>query len=330
MGRYGSWVENAGLVLVALAGCGDDLAPGADAGAADIDAAVPDASVPVDAAAACDEPVSAEIGPAGGELTLCGARLAVAPGVLAEPIELSIAVVMAPPPAPPRELAGPAFRFRAAGSVELPAVPVEVAVPHGGRPGRIELFAVDQGELFGIEACTVDDETIGQLFAQLGDFVATADPYPYADSPGDLGSGTLSAAIGERDAEFALPGDGYLIDQAWGEPLALSFVTDILDGPGGPEQLRFDASIDGAEATLLYAQWYSDGLIWQLGTPDAPGTTGTIEVTSRTGERLTGTISATLFAGEETLELSADFDLTPDYWVFPPERFCPGGKKPPG
>lgn len=331
--RNWAWVAIlAGALAGVLAACGDDLVPvGPDAGAAPDGAPLdaPGASVDAAVAACAEPPASAVIGSAGGEVTLCGARLTVAPGVLVDPIEFAIAAEIAPAPAPPRELAGPAFRFTAGGSARLPA-PVEIAVPHGGRAGRIELFAVEDGELFGLEACTVDDEIIGQLVGLLGTFVATVDPYPYADSPADLGSGSVSAAIGERDAAYSIPDDGYVIDQAWGEPVALSLVTDILDGPDGPEQLRFDAAIADGEATLLFAQWYAGGVIWQLGTPDNPGTTGTIDVDTSRGDRLVGSMSGSLYAGEDTISFAAELDLTPVYWVFPPERFCPGGKKPPG
>ena len=91
-----------------------------------------------------------------------------------------------------------------------------------------------------------------------------------------------------------------------------------------------DRDARASAASLQYAQWYAGGLIWQVGTPDRPGTTGVLEIASRDGDRLVGALSATLFAGEDTIELTAELDLTPAYWTFPPERFCPGGKKPPG
>jgi len=312
------WLLGVALFL-AVAACGDDLAAAGDAGAAadaaTRDAALPDAASGDAAVAGCSEPpASAVIGSAGGELTLCGARLAVAPGILADPAAFAIAAVAAPSPAPPRELAGPAFRFTADGGFALAAGPVEIALPHGGRPGRIELFAVEDGDLFGVEACTVDDQVIGQLVGQLGTFVATADPYPYADSPGDLGSGTLSARIGDRTASFLFPDQGYLIDQAWGQPIALAAVTDLTDGAGGAEQLRLDVLVDVDGAALLqFVQWYADGVIWQMGTPDGPGTTGMLEVESRADGRLVGTMSATLFAGADTIAFAAEFDVTPDY-----------------
>ena len=268
-------------------------------------------------------------GRTGGELTLCGARLSVAPGVLAAPVRFAIAAVDAPPPGPPRELAGPAFRFTADGGVELPAAPVDIAVPHGGRAGRIELFAVEEGELFGVEACTVDDRVIGQLVGLLGTFVATVDPYPYADSPGDLGSGTLPARSASASRRSSFPDDGYMIDQAWGDPIALSAVTDILDGTGGPEQLRFDAT---SAATRRPSSSPSGTRAASSGSwaPRRRRARPACSRSPRDGDRLVGTISATLFAGEDTIALTADLDLTPAYWTFPPERFCGGGKKPPG
>ena len=135
-------------------------------------------AAPSDAGAACDEPpVAAVIGPEGGEAALCAARAWRAPGVLAGPVELGHCRGWhAPAPGPPRELAGQAFRFTADGGVVLREGAIDIAVPHGGRSGRIELYAVEEGELFGVEACTVDDEVIGQLVGLLGTFVATVDP----------------------------------------------------------------------------------------------------------------------------------------------------------
>jgi hypothetical protein len=307
---------------ICLLACGDDSGVGADAGPAD--AAPVDAAPGDGAVAECAEGSgSAVIGEAGGELALCGARLAVPAGALTESIEFAIEVAEAPEPLPPRELAGLAFRFTADGAPEVPAL-VDLSLPHGGSAGRIELFRVEGADLIGIEPCTVDDDIIGQRVGFLGVFVATVDPYPYADSPGDLGSGSLSASIGERSLTFELPADGYAIDQAWDDPVVLSLVSDLVDGPGGSEQLRIDAVVDAGDASLAFAQWYSEGRIGQLGTPEAPGTNGEFDLESASGGRLIGTLSATLYAGEDTIQFSAEVDVIPEYWTFPPERFCTG------
>jgi hypothetical protein len=312
--------------LCFVAGCGGD------SGEAGLDASLADGS-PVDSSASVDGSVGgcsetssrATIGPEGGSLEMCGAWIAVDPGSLKEPIEFAISIDVAPDPPAPRDLAGPAFRFTAGDSTLLPAS-VDVALPHGGREGRIELFRVEGEELVGIEPCTVDDEIIGQRVGALGTFVATVDSYPYADSPGDLGTGNLSVQIGERMTTYSLPEDGYAIDQAWDALVSMTVLTDLVSGPGGDEQLRVDATVSDGEAVLVYLQWYSEGLIWQLGTPEAPGTTGSIEVESMVDGRLIGSMSASLYAGDDTTSFSAEFDLAPDYWSFPPERFCAGGE----
>lgn len=315
------WISGALIGSMCVLACGDDSGgDGTDAGPAD---AAPADAAPIDGALAeCDEDsASAVIGEAGGELALCGARLEVPAGALTESIEFAIDVAEAPDPLPPRELAGPAFRFTADSAPEVPAA-VDVSLPHGGRAGRIELFRVEGADLIGVEPCTVDDEVIGQRVGFLGVFVATVDPYPYADSPDDLGSGSLSAAIGERSLTFDLPADGYAIDQAWDAPITLSLISDLVDGPGGSEQLRIDAVVVDDKASLAFVQWYAEGRIWQLGTPEAPGTTGVFDLESAIDGRLIGTLEATLYAGEDTIQFSAEVDVTPDYWTFPPERFC--------
>jgi hypothetical protein len=80
-------------------------------------------------------------------------------------------------------LAGPALHFTPDDQI-LPAS-VEIGLPHGGGEARFELFAVEEDALVGIEACEVDDTTIGQSLTLLGTFVATSDDDPYAESTGE-------------------------------------------------------------------------------------------------------------------------------------------------
>jgi hypothetical protein len=313
------------LWLLAVAACGDS------AGSPDA-AVIPDAAITADAAITpdgavdpCAEPVSAAIGPAGGELTLCGARLRVPPGLLAAPVTFGIAASTAPAPAEPRLLAGRAFRFTP-DDAPLPDV-VEIELPHDGTAGRLELFAVAAGELVGVEACTVDERIIGQAVQRLGTFVAVRDAYPYADSPRGLGVGTVSTTIGDDVRTWDVAADGYAIDGAWGGPLALTIIVEHAEGESF-DSLRLDVVGDVAGAAeVVDGRWYSEGVIWQLGDHSQPGPIAVIEVVRADGERLEATITGTLRAGEASRALAAAIDVAPAYWQFPPERACIGGPK---
>ena len=312
------------LVLALLsAGCGDDLA--GPRGSAD--AAAPahvDAGLDAGGAACADDPVEAVIGAAGGELSLCGGFLRALPGELAESITFGIApAAAAPEPAPPRTLAGPALHFTPDDRV-LPAS-VQIGLPHGGGEARFELYAVEGDDLIGVEACEVDDATIGQSLALLGVFVATRDDYPYAESTGELGSGSAMTAMDDREESWSLPDDGYAMDQAYAsDAVALQLVLERTSDDVGFQQIRLDAQVNGDEGEILHAQWYvsGTGTIWSLGTPEAPGTGGLLVIDEVDGERLRGRASGSLYAGEETIAFAIDFDITPEFYQFPPERVC--------
>jgi hypothetical protein len=312
------------LWLLVLAACGDS------AGSPDA-AAIADAAVTADGPVAdgavdpCATPVSAAIGPDGGEVVLCGARLRVPAGALAAPVTFGIAAATAPAPAEPRVLAGRAFRFTP-DDAPLPDV-VEIELPHDGTAGRLELFAVAAGALVGIEACTADDQIIGQAVSLLGTFVAVRDAYPYADSPRGLGAGSVATTIGDDARTWDVAADGYAIDGAWGGPLALTIIAERSEGKAF-DSLRLDIVSDGAGgAQVVDGRWYSEGVIWQLGAPASGEPIATIEVIRDDGDHLEATVTGTLRAGEETLPFVATIDVVPAYWQFPPERVCVGGPK---
>jgi hypothetical protein len=313
------------LSLLVLAACGDSSSS-PDAGAAD--AALTDAgadAAPDAAPDACATPVSSAIGPAGGELTLCGATLRVPAGALAAPITFGIAASSAPAPAEPRVLAGRAFRFTP-DDAPLPTA-VDIELPHDGAAGRLELFAVAAGELHGLEACTVDDQIIGQAVPLLGTFVAVRDTHAYADSPRGLGAGTVTTTIGSDTRTWDVAATGYAIDGAWGGPMALTLILERSEGKRY-QRLRLDIASDGAGgAEVLDGSWYSDLALWQLGDPASTDPIAAIEVTRADGERLDATVTGTLRAGKDTQPFVAELDVAPTYWQFPPERVCIGGPK---
>jgi hypothetical protein len=309
-----------------LAACGDPSSS-PDANVIRDAVIIPDAPDPtIDGGVdPCATPVSAAIGPAGGELTLCGARLRVPAGALAEPITFGIAASTAPAPAEPRLLAGRAFRFTP-DDAPVPAY-VEIELPHDGGAGRLELFAVAGGELIGVEACTVDEAIVGQSVQLLGTFVAVRDAYPYAESPRGLGAGTVVTAFGDAERSWDVAATGYAIDQAWGDAVALTLILERSEGKAF-DQLRLDIGSDGAgNAIVADGRWYSEGVLWQLGDPASGEPIASITVTRDDGERLVATVTGTLRAGEATQAFRAELDVAPAYWTFPPERVCVGGPK---
>lgn len=306
------------LLLVLPVACGDDGAGGGggesttDAGGGDGGAA--DAAPDAAPAIVCDEPaVTATIGADGGELALCGARLIVRPGTLSEATEFTIEPAAAAPPAPgaPLAIAGPALRFSA--SRALPGY-VEVALPHGGHQSSYTQFAVYDGqEMIAIEACRVDAGSILAAVRALGSFVALYDTYAYTNPVDGNGTGTASASIGGDSLSLQLPGTAYAIDQAYDDDaITMTLASDFLPG-----QLQLFALVVGNTATLLRAQWFADGQLWQADT-------GTITLASRDGNHLVGTATATLRHEQETMALSVELDVTPAYYQFPPERVCLG------
>ncbi len=47
-----------------------------------------------------------------------------------------------------------------------------------------------------------------------------------------------------------------------------------------------------------------------------------IEIDEVEGARLRGRAGGTLHAGEEVLPFAIDFDVTPEFYQYPPERVC--------
>jgi hypothetical protein len=313
--------------LALLLACGDDEGPGLDAGAPDASAdGGPDAGTP-----ACEvgATVSGSIGAAGGELALCGALLRVAPGELDAPVDFAIEWITPPtPPDEPRVLAGPAFRFTPDDQV-LPGL-VEVHVPHDGEPGRLEMVGIGTGgETSGFEACGSDEETVWQFFGSvngtalspLGKFVAVRDTYAYADSNQDLGSGTVSATLGERELVFVVGSDGFAIDEYYPAGVSLTAQVEVPDQED-LEQLRVQLFVPpGGETQVIYIQWYSEMTIWSFGF----GGSATADV-ALVGDRVVGTLSGELVSGKATLPFAIELDVLAEYWRFPPERVCPGGR----
>lgn len=277
----------------------------------------------VDAEVACDTGASRSgaIGPDGGELRLCGARLAVAAGVLADDTEFTITQVEQPEAAPfQRVPAGPAFAFGA--SVDpLPGL-VEIDVPADDAPGYLYLYRHIEGEWFGIEACRAGDGVAGQNVAALGTFAAMRDTVVYPPAANGLGEGTVDAIFDGTARPFTLDADSRGIYEE-GPDGGRSLTLYLWYTPPGRGLEVLDlrlAAPAGGEIAVIAASWidldggsysFIDGL-----------TAGSASATlTGDGAHYTGTIAVTF---EGAHELTATVDVTLEPYVFPPGLSCPG------
>ncbi|MCY1054887.1 hypothetical protein [Nannocystis sp. SCPEA4] len=279
------------------------------------------------------EPVTAQIGPDGGELSLCGATLRVPAGAVAADVEFGIAVVE-PPTEPPFEqvFASPVFEFTA--SADAFTQPIELILPHEPTEDRLALSLYDElsNEFWIIEACKVTDTTISQSVFQLGIFAALRGTYPYPDSTNGLGGGTIELELLGMPASFSLddPGNFGIYSDAEDGSRALTLKA-IREIDGGVESLRIDFGVDaaGETATLTAVEWLStvtsEGYTY---IADLIGSDGVITLDLVDGDHYVGELSAVTFGGNPQHDemLHATFDVTVEKFAFPPELGCFGGE----
>ena len=334
-----SFVHALALVLVSasLLGCsGDDdgsAAPVdagtdaaiADSGAPDPDSGASDGGMPIDAPAdagfGCGRG-AATIGPEGGTLEHCGARVVVPPGVLAEPLELAIEEVGSPGDIfHPYAINGPVLRVTP-DDEPLPGL-VELHLPHDGTIERQEAARWLEGEgWFVFEICDVTETTVSQSVALLGTFAAVGDPTDYPEGPDGLGVGQVDFDIAGTTDSMSLEPDGYAIYQDGDDGRMITllyrrFTADVLE----QFELRFFVATDGAVEPVL-ASHYSGatGEIWAADVFAHPGAV-TIALTE-TGAMLRGTAEGFLYRGDVSRPFSATFEGTPVLFRYPPERVC--------
>jgi hypothetical protein len=274
--------------------------------------------------------VTGAIGAAGGELSLCGARLAVAPGVLADEVDFTITAI-APPDAPPfrRALAGGVFAFAA--SVDpLPGL-VSIDVPADDAAGYLYLYRHDGDAWLGFEACRAGEGVAGQDVGALGTFAAMRDTVVYPSSPDGLGDGTIDATLDGVERRFTL------------DPSSRGIFSEGEDGgrvvtlylwytpPGGMLEvldLRLAVPATGA-ASVIAASWIAlDGPDYSF-IDGLTGGSATITLDpSSAGDHYVADVSVT-FVDNDSVEhaLTAAIDVTVEAYEFPPELSCPGGPK---
>jgi hypothetical protein len=302
-----------------LAACGGSGSPLIDAG---------DLTPADDAAPTCGPgaTVTGSIGAAGGELDLCGARLAVAADLQTEPVEFTITQVEAPAPPPfERALAGGVFTFTAS-VAQLPGR-VSIDVPADDAPGYLYLYRYEAPDWYGMEACRTEG-VAGQDLDMLGTFAALRDTNVYPTSVDGLGEGAVDVTLDGVDRPFTLDASSRGIYQD--APDGSRAVTLYLWYTPPDEELEvlnltFTVAADGA-ASVLTAAWTD------LGGPSYSYLNGltagssTIALTAESaGERYVGALSVT-FSDAENNEhvLTADIDVTVEKYAYPPELFCWG------
>ncbi|PCC74273.1 ZU5 domain-containing protein [Nannocystis exedens] len=275
-------------------------------------------------------PVSEAFGPAGGELTLCGATLRVPAGAVAEDVVFGIEVIE-PPAEPPfeQEFASPVFRFT---PDDLAFdQPVELILPRPVTDHRISLARhVPEDEAFWIvEACDVTDTTIAQSFYQLGTFVTLRGTYKYPDSTSGLGGGTLELELLGKTASFPIDMGGFGIYADAEDGSRTVTLKSVREVDGAFESLRVDFAVDGSGdvASLVAVEWLStvDGGYTYI--VDLIGSDGFITLTDSTGDHYAGELGATVHGGNppHDEQLHATFDVTVEKYTFPPELSCFGG-----
>ncbi|MDC0723415.1 hypothetical protein [Nannocystis bainbridge] len=276
-------------------------------------------------------PVTQLLGPAGGELTLCGATLRVPADAVAEEVLFGIEVID-PPADPPfeQEFASPVFRFTPDDVVF--AQPVELILPRPVTDSRISLGRhVPEDDAFWIvEACDVTDTTIGQSYYQLATYAALRGTYDYPDSTSDLGEGTIELEILGVPASFPIDASSFGIYADAADGSRTVTLKSVREVDGGFESLRIDFAVDstGDVANLVAVEW--------LSTVDAGGYTyiadligsdGVITLSDATGDHYAGELSAVAHGGNPPHDepLQATFDVTVEKFTFPPELSCMGG-----
>lgn len=140
-------------------------------------------------------PVQATIGSEGGALSLCGARLEVPPGAVAQPTTFGIERVDAPPP-PPFDMSfvGPVFRSTPADAPLQQPLSITVSRTNAARSGLLR-FESEFDEFVLIEACGVSDTHLQQYVWQLNTFSAARYIGDLPPSTQGLGDGTVAAVV---------------------------------------------------------------------------------------------------------------------------------------
>jgi hypothetical protein len=265
----------------------------------------------------------------GGSLELCGAALTMPAGVLEDARTVSLSIVALPSGAPGTlEAGGPAFQVDVEG--ELPAsdsAPLYVIVPHAETSRYVYLY-VHAGETWNyVEACTREDDRIGQEAWSEGVFVALVETEDFPASVMGLGSGSVAVDFDGASSTFDLDADAietHAIYDGMDDIRSVTLSATKEGNASSLERLRIDFAIDGdGVATLVQVTYGSTADVngfWSY-LPFFPQS-AQVELTRDQGSELTGSVQTELTQGEAVRPFSADFDVTVEKFRYPPEGYC--------
>ncbi|MFO0548643.1 MAG: hypothetical protein U0271_09660 [Polyangiaceae bacterium] len=313
------------------AGCGDASGPGGS-GAGGSNAGGEGVGGSGGAAANCPpEGVVTTIGPDGGELEYCGARLVIPAGALTTSTELSIQLDQDPPAAPyNRDLASPVFDIGPADLVL--AAPADLTLSFPESDLRHSMAVVDEGtQTFQeFEACGVTSTSLQQFVGRLGRYAILVDPYAYPAGPDGLGDGTVSIDFMGESAVYDLDGlFGYGIFAPAADGSESVTLNSARDVPGGIQALRIDFGVDpsGVASGLTQITWTDTATsVGYTYIVDLIGSNGELTVDTASG-RLSGTFTATLTGGDPMMDqvMTGTLDVSVERFSYPLELACPGG-----
>lgn len=276
-------------------------------------------------------PITALIGPAGGELRRCGAELRVPPNAVSAPVLFGIERLAEPPAAPfDMALAGAAFRFTP--DDRSFDADISIRVPrHQSQRGGLAWQPPGMNEMILIEACGQSASGLQQFVGGLGTFAASHYLGNIPDSTQGLGDGELIATT--QGVTFAHdlddPGNNWAVYHDLPDGARQVLVSAMKELDDGIEYVRLDFWVDAAtgagslqQISVLgsHSGSFIDGLLG-----DAQITFGDLA-----DGRIRGEITANLASGPNSVPFQAAFDIGVERYYFPPSLSCPGGGMPPG
>jgi hypothetical protein len=330
-------------VLFLAAACHEDdgaTARQPDAGP-ELDSGAPDSGM-ADAGDDAGEPAcevgastTGSFGPSGGSVSLCGASVSFAEGVLAEERSVTLSIVAVPEAPPfPLEAAGLAFNIAVEGGVptDTPDGPLSVLVPTLETTRYRYFFRHDPTDGWqGFEACTVEPMAIGKNVYLDGTFVALVDTEDFPENLDSLGSGAMESTFDGAVTMFDLAGEEFNTYAIYNQNQDGSRAFQLAaTKPETAESflyllVKFDVDKDGVPNLIEVTYGVvGGGGLWSFNP--FQGTTPTITLTTDDGAHVAGSFAVEMqqitTEGTLTEMLSVSFDATAEKFRYPPELEC--------